>query len=293
MAKQDNVQNFVPQQQTMPQPVAYQEEAVFESEAYGSPQPDAGMGTTVCKPVGIGGPIPIVAPRRTTIQLQPIIVPMAVVPYMSQDNDVLKVDGVQQPAEQQAPVATTDFSRVEEEKKAVTSKKKSKKSARIASAVLFILSSLVMLAYTIASCYPTLWNINWSQVNMISQIINWIGEVAPTNIAITILHVACYTFASIVSLMCFICFFVGKLPAGATSVLAFISAATVDAALIYDAVMAHKAGIEFVATDYVAYIIVASLATLTFIVSAVIAVCLNRKKDIYNLEQINAEENII
>ena len=110
MAKQDNVQNFVPQQQTMPQPVAYQEEAVFESEAYGSPQPDAGMGTTVCKPVGIGGPIPIVAPRRTTIQLQPIIVPMAVVPYMSQDNDVLKVDGVQQPAEQQAPVATTDFS---------------------------------------------------------------------------------------------------------------------------------------------------------------------------------------
>ena len=84
MAKKNNVQNFVPEQEIVQEEVApQQEEVLFESEAYGNAQPDAGMGTTVCKPMGIGGPIPVVAPKNNTIQLQPIIVPMAVVPYMS------------------------------------------------------------------------------------------------------------------------------------------------------------------------------------------------------------------
>ena len=292
MAKKDNVQNFVPQQETMQQPVAPQEEALFESEAYGSPQPDAGMGTTVCKPVGIGGPIPIVAPRSTTIQLQPIIVPMAVVPYMSQDNEVLKTDGIQQQPVEAYDTAAADFSRVEEERKAVKTKKKSKTGARIASAVLFILASLVIAAYSIASINPTLLGVNWNQINVISQVLNWIESLAPANIAITVLHIACYVFVSTVSLIAFICIFVGKLPAGAVAALTFIGAATVDAALIYDAVLATQAGVQFVAKDYVAYIVVASLATLTFIVSAIIAVCLNRKKDIYNLDG-NAEPNLI
>ena len=292
MAKKDNVQNFVPQQETMQQPVAPQEEALFESEAYGSPQPDAGMGTTVCKPVGIGGPIPIVAPRSTTIQLQPIIVPMAVVPYMSQDNNVLKTDGIQQQPVEEYDTAAADFSRVEEERKAVKTKKKSKTGARIASAVLFVLASLVIAAYSIASINPTLLGVNWNQINVISQVLNWIENLAPANIAITVLHIACYVFVSTVSLIAFICIFVGKLPAGAVAALTFIGAATVDAALIYDAVLATQAGVQFVAKDYVAYIVVASLATLTFIVSAIIAVCLNRKKDIYNLDG-NAEPNLI
>ena len=95
MAKKNNVQNFVPEQEYVQEDVMLQEEVLFESEAYGSAQPDAGMGTTVCKPVGIGGPVPIIAPKNSTIQLQPIVVPMAVVPYMSQDCDVLKTEGVQ------------------------------------------------------------------------------------------------------------------------------------------------------------------------------------------------------
>ena len=67
-----------------------EEPVLYESEAYGDPQPDAGATTTIMKPVGIGGPVPIVAPKHNTIQLQPIVVPLALVPYMTQDSDVLR-----------------------------------------------------------------------------------------------------------------------------------------------------------------------------------------------------------
>ncbi|MBO5777129.1 MAG: hypothetical protein J6R34_01605, partial [Clostridia bacterium] len=128
MAKRKNVQNFVPEQEVVQENVAPQEEVLFESEAYGSAQPDAGMGTTVCKPVGIGGPVPIVAPKSSTIQLQPIIVPLAVVPYMSQDCDVLKTEGVQTTDDYDE--ATAEFSRMEAEKEAERKKKSQKAGAR-------------------------------------------------------------------------------------------------------------------------------------------------------------------
>ena len=65
-------------------PIVFEnEQTLYEAEAYGSPQPEAGSDVTVMKPVGIGGPVPIVAPKHNTIQLQPIVVPLAVVPYMT------------------------------------------------------------------------------------------------------------------------------------------------------------------------------------------------------------------
>ena len=77
-------------------PVVFEEEKpLFEAEAYGSPQPEAGSDVTVMKQVGIGGPVPIVAPKHNTIQLQPIVVPLAVVPYMTQDSSVLRTEGRQ------------------------------------------------------------------------------------------------------------------------------------------------------------------------------------------------------
>ncbi|MCQ2602609.1 MAG: hypothetical protein MJ193_01645, partial [Clostridia bacterium] len=74
-------------------PVEEQKEETFETEAYGTPEPDKGMDTTVMKPVGMGAPVPVVMPKHNTVQLQPIIVPLAVVPYMTQDSDVLRTDG--------------------------------------------------------------------------------------------------------------------------------------------------------------------------------------------------------
>ena len=73
--------------------IKLEDEPMFESEAYAAPQPEAGSDVTVLKPVGTGGPVPIVAPKHNTIQLQPIVVPLAVVPYMTQDSNVLRTDG--------------------------------------------------------------------------------------------------------------------------------------------------------------------------------------------------------
>ena len=36
---------------------------LYESDAYGDPEPDAAASTTIMKPVGTGGPVPIVAPK--------------------------------------------------------------------------------------------------------------------------------------------------------------------------------------------------------------------------------------
>ena len=96
MAKKERVETtFNPEvkKEEVVAPVAESQETMYESEAYGNPRPDQGTKTTVMKTVGIGGPVPIVAPKHNTIQLQPIIVPLAVVPYMSQDSSVLRTDG--------------------------------------------------------------------------------------------------------------------------------------------------------------------------------------------------------
>ena len=84
--------------------IKLEDEPMFESEAYAAPQPEAGSDVTVLKPVGTGGPVPIVAPKHNTIQLQPIVVPLAVVPYMTQDSNVLRTDGRGQNVYAQATV---------------------------------------------------------------------------------------------------------------------------------------------------------------------------------------------
>lgn len=72
-----------------------QEETLYETDAYIAPETDPGANVTITKTIGRGGPVPIVAPRHDTIQLQPIIVPLAVVPYMSQDSAMLRTEGTQ------------------------------------------------------------------------------------------------------------------------------------------------------------------------------------------------------
>jgi hypothetical protein len=274
MAKKDKVQNFVPEQELI------QEETLFEAEAYGNPQPDAGMETTVMKPVGMGGPVPIVAPKHNTIQLQPIVVPLAVVPYMSQDSDVLRTDGVQA----QEYDTATGFSKVEAEKEAKARKKSKKAGVRAASFFSFLLSGVVVAIYLLAYFMPEFYVFNFGAFNVIGTIIDWIGGIAPQNMAVALLHIISAGFAGILVVISLISFIVGKTPAGFNTVLSFISAATVDAALIYTAVKATNAGIAFDVMEYLEYIILAGVATLGFIVSIIILVGLGRNKDPYSDE---------
>ena len=272
MAKKDKIQNFVPEQEVV------QEETLFEAEAYGNPQPDAGMETTVMKPVGMGGPVPIVAPKHNTIQLQPIVVPLAVVPYMSQDSDVLRTDGAQAGGYESA----TDFSKVEAEKEAKAKKKSRKAGARAAAFFSFLLSGVVLAIYLLAYFMPEFYVFDFKPFNVIGTIMDWIGGIAPQNMAIAILHIVSAGFAAIAVVVSLVSFIIGKLPAGFNTVLAFVSAATVDAALIYTAVKATNEGIAFDVMEYLEYIILAGVATLGFIVSIIILVGLNRNKDPYD-----------
>ena len=275
MAKKDKdkIQNFVPDQEV----VAPQEEPIFEAEAYGNPQPDAGMETTVMKPVGMGGPVPIVAPKHNTIQLQPIIVPLAVVPYMSQDSDVLRTDGMTA-SEHEAAMAV---SKMEAEKEAKARKKSKKASARAGAFFSFLLSGIVLAIYLLAYFMPEFYIFNFKAYNVIGTIIDWIGGIAPQNMAVALLHIISAGFAAIATVVSLVSFIVGKIPCGFNTVVTFISAATVDAALIYTAVKATQAGRAFDVMEYLEYIILAGVATLAFIVSIIILVGIGRKKDPY------------
>lgn len=280
MAKKNNVQNFVPEQEYVQEEVVLQEEVLFESEAYGNAQPDAGMGTTVCKTVGIGGPVPIIAPKNNTIQLQPIIVPMAVVPYMSQDCDVLQTEGTQ--LVEEYDTAASDFSRMEAEQQVEKSKKSQKAGARAASFFMFLLSGLVVVAYMLAYFKPEVFTLNFGKdLNVIGQIVDWAKGTAPADMATTILHAVCFGLAGITAITTLITLFVGKLPTGFVLTLSLLSALAIDGALIYNAVVATKDGAAFVAKEWMEYMIVAGIATLLFIISIIVQVALNRKKNLY------------
>ena len=280
MAKKNNVQNFVPEQEYVQEELVLQEEVLFESEAYGNAQPDAGMGTTVCKPVGIGGPVPIIAPRNSTIQLQPIVVPMAVVPYMSQDSDVLQTEGVQ--LVEEYDTAASDFSRMETEQQAEKREKSKTAGARAASFFMFLLSGLIVVAYMLAYFKPEILTLNFARhLNVIGQVVAWAEGTAPADMATTILHAICFGISGITAITTLITLFVGKLPTGFVLALSLISALAVDGAIIYNAVVATKGGAEFVAMEWLEYIIVAGLAILLLIISIIVLVALNKKKDLY------------
>ncbi len=137
------------------------EDDFYEADAYDIPQTENGQDVTFVKPVGIGAPVPIVAPKHTNVQLQPIVVPLAVIPYMSQDTDVLYANRrEQQPQRRQAPqrqgqpVAAhndasypTEFS-VEDHAKA---KKSCKVRARVCSFFTLLLSALVLALFGIGA----------------------------------------------------------------------------------------------------------------------------------------------
>ena len=282
MAKKKYVQNFVPEQEVVQEEVAVQEEVLFESEAYGSAQPDAGMGTTVCKPIGIGGPVPIVAPKSSTIQLQPIIVPMAVVPYMSQDSDVLKTEGASRYADDYDTTAS-NFSRMETEEQIEKQRKSQKAGARVASFFMFLLSGLVVVAYMLAYFNPEVAILNFgTHLNVIGQIVDWASGTAPVNMVLTILHAVSFGLAGIIAIVTLITLFVGKFPSKFILILALLSAVAVDSALVYEVIDATNKGIEFSAVVYFEYLIVAGVALLAFIISLIVVIAMGRKKDIYD-----------
>lgn len=274
MAKKESVQKFTPSVETLEEVT---EQALYESEAYGSPQPDAGMETTVMKPVGMGGPVPIVAPKHNTIQLQPIVVPLAVVPYMTQDSDILRTEST-------SPNSYSGLEEIQQMSESAQAKAKKETSQkakkRIAAAFAAILSALVVTCYLLAQFSPNAFGWDFSEFDVIGMLTYWIEGLPPINMALTLLFILSAGFSAITFLYSLIGLIFGKYARGFASVLALLSAAPVVAAVIY---MAIKG--TFVVGEQIALLVTAGVAFLCFVVSVIFALAGSREKNAYENQE--------
>ncbi|MBQ9276873.1 MAG: hypothetical protein IJ226_04710 [Clostridia bacterium] len=267
-------------------PVVFEEEpTLFEAEAYGSPQPEAGSDVTVMKPVGIGGPVPIVAPKHNTIQLQPIVVPLAVVPYMTQDSGVLRTDARgQQQTEEYAEAA--EFTQAQTEK---ARKAKKKFSARWFVLATFLISAVLVLPFILSYFYESLGALKFvgnDKFNVIGTIAGWISSksVPTEGLYRDILFIAAAVSTCVLVIVELIALLAGKYPRAFTVIFSLVPMGTSLAVLIIDIVNNN-----FVANDRVALIVFLALSILNFLLSIVFSVVINHAEDKADRQRYTSE----
>lgn len=280
MAKKDRVQI-----ETTPTPVQdfTIEEPFYEAEAYTTPQSDPGADVTVCKTVGAGGPVPIVAPKHNTIQLQPIIVPLAVVPYMTQDSSVLRTDGraaAAQSAHSRETAEAAEFRTVETEK----AKKRTRAGARLFAFLSLLLALLTTLPFILAYFKVEISGVKFTEFNSILLIEGWVNKSIEFSFRpITyILLVAFMAMSMLSALFTLIGFIFGKYPKPWLSIFEFAGLACFVAILIKDLV--EK---QFVLENRIIFIVVLALTALAFILSILFSVLINRRQD--RVEEMESE----
>lgn len=278
MAKKERHQEviFAPETEIF---VPEEEKVLFEAEAYGSPQPDKGSDVTVTKPVGLGGPVPIVAPKHNTIQLQPIVVPLAVVPYMTQDSNVLRTDGKQQGAyAEDAFVEATIFE--ETDKK---SKKKARKDVRPR------VFSLITLLLALAAALPVVLSgeidgFDRPYLSVIGAITAWVNGTPPENILATVCCLVGAAFAAFVALGALAGLIVGRYPRAYCFISGLLSPIAFLVLLVYELIKK-----TFVVGDNAAFIAVLVIALLNFVLTVVFASVLNHADDKKDRMRIESE----
>lgn len=258
----------------VPQELAFEEEPMYEAEAYTSPQPDAGSDITVLKPVGAGGPVPIVAPKHNTIQLQPIIVPLAVVPYMTQDSAVLRTDGrTQQPyySEQEESEAA-EFKAVEKEKAAT----RTRTGARLFAFVSLLFALVTTVPFILAYFKVKSGVVDFSEFNSIIAIESWVRGTAQFAFRpITrLLMIVIMAMSMLSSLLALIGLIVGKYPKPLICLTEFASLACLLAILIKDICIKN-----FVLENRIMFIVVLALTALAFLLTVVFSVLINKRED--------------
>lgn len=261
------------------------DQTLYEAEAYGSPQPEAGSDVTVMKTVGIGGPVPIVAPKHNTIQLQPIVVPLAVVPYMTQDSGVLRTDGKGQ-GYQEDYAEAAEFSTAQTEKA-----KKAKSGVHPRLLVLFsmLISAALFLPFILAYFKNALGNLNFAgadHFNVIGIIANWIAtKSVPTGeLYRDIIFIAAFVAIGLSLIVEIIALMAGKYPRAFIILSSLVSAGTSIAILVIDIV--KKA---FVASDRIALIVFIAVALLGLLLAIIFTVVLNRADDKADRARVSSE----
>ena len=268
-------------------PVVFEEEnTLFEAEAYGSPQPEAGSDVTVLKQVGIGGPVPIVAPKHNTIQLQPIVVPLAVVPYMTQDSGVLRTDArSQQQVEEYAEA--TEFSQAQTEKAKKT--KKRKLSARWFVLATFLISAVLVLPFILSYFYESLGALKfggYDKFNVIGIIAGWISakSVPKAELYRNILFIVGFAGTGLMVIVEFIALLAGKYPRAFTIIFSLAPLGMSLTILINDIVKNR-----FVANDRLTLIIFLALSILNFLLAIVFTIVLNHADDKADRQRYSSE----
>lgn len=264
--------------------IKLEDEPMFESEAYAAPQPEAGSDVTVLKPVGTGGPVPIVAPKHNTIQLQPIVVPLAVVPYMTQDSNVLRTDGRGQNVYAQATVENdeaTDFETVSARKV----KKKGKVQPRIFALVTFLLSALTVLPFILSYFMPSVGSVSIEKLNVIGVIKNWIANGFALRPLSNIAYICVAVVSAVMTIASLISVIVGKYPRAFNFIFALASSGAMLALLIKWLVTK-----TFVVSEKIAFLIVLVLCLVNLVLTIVFAILMNKLDDkVENMQNMSRE----
>ena len=264
--------------------IKLEDEPMFESEAYAAPQPEAGSDVTVLKPVGTGGPVPIVAPKHNTIQLQPIVVPLAVVPYMTQDSNVLRTDGRGQNVYAQATVENdeaTDFETVSARKV----KKKGKVQPRIFALVTFLLSALTLLPFILSYFMSSVGSVSIEKLNVIGVIQNWIANGFALRPLSNLAYIGVAAVSAVMTIASLISVIVGKYPRALNFIFALASSGAMLALLIKWLVAK-----TFVASEKIAFLIVLVLCLVNLVLTIVFAILMNKLDDkVENVQNMSRE----
>lgn len=273
MAKKDNhITTFAPENTSpVTQPATEEEPVLYESEAYGNPQPDEGTKTTVMKPVGIGGPVPIVAPKHNTIQLQPIVVPLAVVPYMTQDSDVLRTDGKTSSYPRDEYAAAVEFDKTEQ----TAARKRKSAYKRLFSFGAFVFAALLVAAYLLAYFKPSVHaEFSLAQADVIGMITAWVEVGTPVDYFLTIVNCVGALCAAVVFLVTLFGMIFGKYARKTVAVFSFFAAAAYVAEIIYRVIRS-----EFNAQADAALLAMLAVSAAMFVLSVVFAVVSVKKED--------------
>ena len=256
--------------------IKLEDEPMFESEAYAAPQPEAGSDVTVLKPVGTGGPVPIVAPKHNTIQLQPIVVPLAVVPYMTQDSNVLRTDGRGQNVYAQATVENDEARKV---------KKKGKVQPRIFALVTFLLSALTVLPFILSYFMPSVGSVSIEKLNVIGVIKNWIANGFALRPLSNIAYIGVAAVSAVMTIASLISVIVGKYPRAFNFIFALASSGAMLALLIKWLVTK-----TFVVSEKIAFLIVLVLCLVNLVLTIVFAILMNKLDDkVENMQNMSRE----
>ena len=250
------------------------DEPIFEAEAYGSPQPDAGSDVTVMKTVGVGGPVPIVAPKHNTIQLQPIVVPLAVVPYMSQDSAVLRTEGKPAASQLQGGYEeATEFKSVPGEK--AEKKKRKAPVVRILALVSLLFAIVVTLPFILSYFKDSIGPLKFGEFNAIGTIEGWVhGEKFSWTPISNLLNIIIMAVIFINTLATLIGFIAGKYPSPISSILLLIAFGCLLADLIIDLVAK-----DFVVADRILFVATLAVTGVALLLSIVFAVIINKRED--------------